>query len=159
MLAMAVPAGSRGIFPTRHPAQYTPVIAAHIPVQSSAHPSSIQTRLPALQSPPRPCSTCGRPVFREGKCRDHYKQAERRRGSPTERGYGSRHENVFRAYVLKRDPICVLCGDYAATHADHYPQTRRQLVKRGLDPDDPQYGRGLCASCHNGWTASQTRSQ
>jgi 5-methylcytosine-specific restriction protein A len=112
-----------------------------------------------MNKPPRPCSVCGRaPVYRSGRCELHYRQSERRRGSSTERGYGARHVGWFRRVVLQRDPICVACGEYASTHADHYPKTRRQLARLGLDPDDPQYGRGLCQSCHNGWTASQSHS-
>lgn len=52
-----------------------------------------------------------------------------------------------------RDPICVREGcDEPSVVADHYPRTRRELVRLGLDPDDPRYGRGLCVSCHNNWT-------
>jgi 5-methylcytosine-specific restriction protein A len=56
--------------------------------------------------------------------------------------------------VLDRDVICVLCGAALATVADHWPRSRRQLVAAGLDADDPQYGRGLCASCHGTETAN-----
>jgi len=52
-----------------------------------------------------------------------------------------------------RTPWCV-CGK-RATVADHYPVKRRDLVKQGLDPNDPRYGRGLCASCHARWTAEE----
>ncbi|MEU6709988.1 hypothetical protein ABZ897_00800 [Nonomuraea sp. NPDC046802] len=41
-----------------------------------------------------------------------------------------------------------------STVADHHPLSRRELVARGLDPDDPQYGRGLCTSCHGKETAA-----
>ncbi|MFV2094839.1 hypothetical protein ACFHW1_05020 [Micromonospora sp. LOL_014] len=40
-----------------------------------------------------------------------------------------------------------------STVADHWPRDRRELVAAGLDADDPQYGRGLCARCHNQHTA------
>jgi len=109
-----------------------------------------------MLAPPRPCLVCGRPVFRSGRCEVHYRQRERRRGSASQRGYGERHRRVFRAGVLERDPLCVLCGELAV-HADHFPLSRRQLVARGLDADDPDYGRGLCQSCHNSHTASQNR--
>ena len=82
-----------------------------------------------------------------GRCVVHAAKAERVRGNSTQRGYGSRHETSFRAEVLRRTPWC-LCGKRANV-ADHYPRTRRQLVALGLDPNDPQYGRGLCESCHN----------
>jgi len=55
--------------------------------------------------------------------------------------------------VLERDRICVVCRKAKATEADHYPVDRRTLVLRGLDADDPKYGRGLCRSCHSRSTA------
>ncbi|MFD9064197.1 HNH endonuclease [Kitasatospora purpeofusca] len=86
------------------------------------------------------------------------------RPSSTAQGYGPRHRARFRAAVLRRDPRCVLCRKALATEADHYPLSRRTLVERGLDPDDPQHGRGLCKPCHSretaehqpgGWAAQQ----
>ncbi|MER7155437.1 holin, partial [Streptomyces lydicus] len=44
------------------------------------------------------------------------------------------------------------CGQRSA-HADHYPLSRRELVARGDDPDDPRHGRGLCGPCHSSETA------
>lgn len=111
-----------------------------------------------MRRPPRPCSVCGAPVHRSGRCKQHYRQSEKRRGNSSERGYGAEHRECFRDVVLKRDPICVECDTMQSSHADHYPHTRRQLVRMGLDPNDPRYGRGLCQSCHNSWTASQPRS-
>jgi 5-methylcytosine-specific restriction protein A len=40
-----------------------------------------------------------------------------------------------------------------STVADHWPVDRRELVARGMNPDDPSGGRGLCASCHGKETA------
>jgi 5-methylcytosine-specific restriction protein A len=40
-----------------------------------------------------------------------------------------------------------------ATVADHWPKSRKQLEAEGLDPNEPSYGRGLCASCHGKETA------
>lgn len=82
------------------------------------------------------------------------REAERLRGSPTARGYGRRHRRTFREGVLARDPICVLCHRRPATDADHYPRSRRELAAAGLDPNDPQYGRGLCHPCHSSETAA-----
>lgn len=89
-----------------------------------------------------------------GRCPRHRSSAERVRGSAQARGYGSDHETLFRRPVLLRTPWCV-CGQ-RASHADHYPKTRRQLVREGLDPNDPKYGRGLCQSCHMQWTAEDS---
>lgn len=68
------------------------------------------------------------------------------------RGYGTIHTRRFRAAVLRRDPRCVLCAQ-PARHADHHPLTRAELVRLGMDPNDPRHGRGLCASCHSRETA------
>lgn len=100
------------------------------------------------------CSTPGCPTLTDsGRCPDHRAEAERRRGTARQRGYGRQHETVFRAVVLRRDPVCVLCKQQPSQHADHHPLSRRELVERQLDPDDPQHGRGLCQSCHSSETA------
>jgi 5-methylcytosine-specific restriction enzyme A len=98
-----------------------------------------------------------------GRCGSHRRQAEQYRGSARQRGYGRQHETRFRPGVLKRDPLCV-CTDQSHDHgprcpaqstvADHHPRDRRQLVALHLDPDDPQYGRGLCKGCHDRHTAA-----
>jgi 5-methylcytosine-specific restriction protein A len=49
--------------------------------------------------------------------------------------------------------VCVLCGFNFATVADHYPLTRKELVERGMDPNNPDAGRGLCKPCHDRYTA------
>lgn len=104
------------------------------------------------------CSTPGCPELVEsGRCDGCTAEAEQRRGSSTARGYGTRHRSRFRRGVLERDINCVLCiaaGRWAAaTVADHWPLSRRELAGRGLDPDDPEHGRGLCKSCHDKETA------
>lgn len=107
-----------------------------------------------MQSPPKPCRKCGQKVYKGGVCRPHYDQADRRRGTSTQRGYDDAHERLFRGPVLRKHPICP-CGE-PATRADHYPIDRRDLVKMRLDPNDPQHGRGLCERCHNRHTASKS---
>lgn len=112
-----------------------------------------------------PCSTPGCPGITTGsRCPDCTGQAEQRRGSSTDRGYDARHRHRFRQLVLDRDPTCT-CRDKrhrhhagrlcfaVATVADHHPLSRRQLLARGLDPNDPDRGRGLCEPCHNAETA------
>lgn len=110
--------------------------------------------------PPRPCTKPGCPnraTPGSGRCETHRtasrRQSDAKRGNANDRGYGSEHRFRFRWHVLQHDPVCVLCGKQQATVADHYPQSRRQLEAAGLDPNDPQYGRGLCAHCHNAYTA------
>ena len=105
----------------------------------------------------KPCSTAGCPELVEhgtSRCEDCAAQADRRRGTATERGYNSRGHHRFRRKVLERDPICVIDGCMApATIADHWPVSRRDLVAKGLDPNDPSRGRGLCVRCHGRETA------
>lgn len=90
-------------------------------------------------------------------------QADRARGTRHERGYDYKHETLFRPAVLKNDPLCVCTTEghghtgqcrIPSTVADHYPRSRRELVALGLNPYDPQYGRGLCGTrCHSPETA------
>jgi len=108
-----------------------------------------------------------------GRCTRCNRAAEQRRGTARQRGYDRRHERRFREQVLTRDPLCV-CEDTGhghgapclapSRHADHHPTPRRDLVRLGLDPYHPRYGRGLCHPCHSrstpqhapgGWYATQ----
>ena len=102
----------------------------------------------------RVCSTPGCPnlIPKPGRCAEHARQADRARGTATERGYTSKGHRTFRQAVLTRNPVCVLCPSIA-TVADHHPRSRRELELAGLDPNDPQYGRGLCQPCHSRETA------
>jgi len=110
---------------------------------------------------PCPVPTCPE-LTTGGRCPAHRATASRARGSAAARGYGHRHRVVFREAVLHRDPLCV-CRDETHGHgppclaqasvADHYPRGRDELVAAGLDPDDPQYGRGICPVCHSAYTA------
>lgn len=117
----------------------------------------------------RVCSTPGCPEFSQGgKCDEHRREAEQRRGSARQRGYGKQHERRFRPGVLARHPACVCtdethghgtpCAERSA-HADHWPLSRRQLIEQGKDPDDPKHGRGLCGSCHSKETAANPDQQ
>jgi 5-methylcytosine-specific restriction protein A len=106
------------------------------------------------------CPTPGCPhlVPRGGDCPEGHKAqqaAKRDRSRPTarQRGYDRDHERLFRGPVLARDPQCARCGK-PSKHADHYPHTRTQLIDMGLNPNDPKYGRGLCASCHSSETVT-----
>lgn len=108
---------------------------------------------------PRPCSRVGC----SGKAQDGHslcaKHLARQRAhsdakrKDTRTNYADREHREFRDAVLGEEPWCVLCGA-EATVADHYPVRRRELIARGLDPNDPQYGRGLCVPCHNSHTAT-----
>lgn len=88
-----------------------------------------------------------------GRCPAHTREARGKR--VTNKVYGTAGHKRFREAVLTRDPICVIPGCIQwATVADHYPRTRIELVALGLNPNDPQYGRGLCATHHNKHTAA-----
>lgn len=111
----------------------------------------------------RVCSVPGCPEYTQGgRCEEHRRQAERRRGTARQRGYDKQHEQRFRPAVLARDPACVCvdeghghgspCGQ-PSVHADHWPLSRRELVSAGADPNDPKRGRGLCQRCHARETA------
>ena len=100
------------------------------------------------------CSVPGCPNLTDtGRCASCRADAEQARGTARQRGYGGQHENRFRPGVLTRDPVCVLCHQRPSVHADHWPQSRRELIAAGLDPDDPANGRGLCGRCHSSETA------
>jgi 5-methylcytosine-specific restriction enzyme A len=109
----------------------------------------------------RPCPTCQEPVL--GRCEDCRRKSDQRRGTARQRGYDQQHEVTFRRAVLRRDPVCTCTGqdvhDHGegctrpSQHADHHPVDRRELVARGLNPNDPTRGRGLCARCHSSETA------
>lgn len=110
--------------------------------------------------PRRALTTCSQPgcpaiVEQPGRCTEHAREAEQRRGTFRQRGYGQRHRKRFRPGVLNRDVVCVLCCSALAVIADHYPLSRAELVAAGLDPDDPQYGRGLCRSCDSRQTSQR----
>jgi 5-methylcytosine-specific restriction protein A len=69
--------------------------------------------------------------------------------------HGTRRHQKLRLVVLRRDPICKICDSQASTVADHilpareYPELKWKL-------DNLQ---GLCRSCHNKKTISETRAR
>lgn len=105
----------------------------------------------------RVCSVHGCPTLypaTEGsRCPQHRREADKARGTSKDRGYNTPGHRAFRAAVLARDPICVLCTQAISTVADHYPLSRKELIAQGLNPNDPDAGRGLCKHCHDTETA------
>ena len=85
----------------------------------------------------RPCLDCGR-LTDTNRCPDHQRQQQRaidaRRGSPTERGYGTPWRRARKA-VLRLIPYCVDCGHEGS--ADN-PLTVDHIVplSRGGTHDD-----------------------
>src|SRR5690349_11286601 len=115
----------------------------------------------------RVCSTPGCPEFSDkgGKCEGCRTEAEQRRGTARQRGYGGRGWQTARRTVLNRDPHCVCTDDghghdgnpcrQPSTVADHYPDERRDLIAAGVpNPDAPSRMRGVCSDCHNRKTAA-----
>jgi 5-methylcytosine-specific restriction protein A len=104
----------------------------------------------------RVCNVSGCPAlgaWARGRCDDHERQAEQRRGTPAQRGYGMAHRKRFREGVLAKHPYCQVCRRARSTVADHYPLSKRELDDAGMDSNDPQHGRGLCFVCHSKETA------
>lgn len=107
----------------------------------------------------RVCTLPGCPVLvdasKDNRCDEHRKKAsrERSRNRPELKYYNTPAHKQFRGTVLRRDPVCVLCGHAPSTVADHFPLSLRELVERQLPYNDPMNGRGLCASCHGKETA------
>lgn len=102
------------------------------------------------------CTVPGCPALTAGgRCPEHQRAADQARGTAAQRGYGRQHRIRFRAKVLARDPVCVICRQEPSVVADHYPMDRRELVAKGLNPNDPQYGRGLCKPCDSRQTAER----
>lgn len=87
------------------------------------------------------------------------------RPNASARGYDHRWQRKRRRF-LRANPACELCGEPSEV-ADHYPRSRKELLAAGiLDPDQPEYLRPLCTSCHNretakhqpgGWAARPSR--
>ncbi len=100
------------------------------------------------------CPRCPEPVPTAGMCHACKAKAERARRPDGNPYSTTEHRIGFREQVLARNPICVECRVKRSTVADHHPTERRDLVTQGLNPNDPQYGRGLCERCHNKHTAA-----
>ena len=108
--------------------------------------------MPALKT----CSVPGCPALvpqGQSRCAGCAREAESRRGSSARRGYGKQHRMRFREGVLAREPICKVCMRRPSTVADHWPLSKRDLIQRKLDDNDPKNGRGLCKPCHDRETA------
>lgn len=105
----------------------------------------------------RVCSTPGCPTLTAtGRCEAHKKAAEQLRGTAAERGYSGKAWRFARRTVLRRDPVCTVCGVAFSTVADHYPISRRDLVAMGVaNPDTPDRLRGVCGPCHSSETARE----
>jgi 5-methylcytosine-specific restriction protein A len=115
----------------------------------------------------RVCPTIGCPQLTEGgRCQDCKSKAAKLRAGHTLHGGGNSPAwRTARARCLRRDRICT-CTDerdghgprcYAqATVADHWPDSKRDLIAAGVRDVDAQHRlRGVCASCHSKHTARE----
>ncbi|ONH35763.1 MULTISPECIES: hypothetical protein [Protofrankia] len=105
---------------------------------------------------PRRCTTpgcAGQPDTASSTCPSCGRRRRRARPSATAQGYNAEHRDRFRAGVLARDTVCVVCQAAPSAHADHHPLSKRELRARGMDEHDPRHGRGLCQPCHSRETA------
>lgn len=100
------------------------------------------------------CTNCKQLHNGTGKCPTCRAEADTRPNA-YQRGYGHQHQVTFRDAVLRKHRTCTICQTRPATHADHYPHGRNELIAMGLDPNDPAYGRGLCAHCDSTQTAQR----
>jgi 5-methylcytosine-specific restriction protein A len=105
--------------------------------------------------PLRKCTTPGCPTQTSAGrcliCRRLKRRLTRTRKRAVD-DYGPRWTAVRLDYLI-RHPRCTLCPRLSMI-PDHYPESRRTLVARGvLDPDQDQYLRALCKPCHDRQTA------
>lgn len=107
----------------------------------------------------RVCSRAGCPAIYEreqgSRCQAHRRESSRQRDSSRQRYTNTKGHIGFRTQVLEASPVCVICALRMSVIADHYPHGRDELIALGLDPNDPQYGRGLCRSCDSRQTAQR----
>lgn len=94
------------------------------------------------------------------------KQADNRRADdrfrnandPIRKMYNlARWYNGTRLTVLRRDPLCMECGNHASTDADHHPLSAREIIEQfGVNEFfNPDRCRGLCHTCHSKKTNKQ----
>lgn len=116
--------------------------------------------MPSL--PLRPCTASGCPnLSPTGRCPQHSRAArpaptantvrryDDRRGSSTQRGYGSQWQTFRRGY-LARYPTCRQCGQ-PATEIDHI------IPKRWGGTDDEANLQPLCKRHHNAKTQQERK--
>ena len=166
-------------FPFSHRAPYVPHATPQstkpgTPTASTADasagaphtPDTITLVQPDNQVIPMPWRVCSTPgcasLIQAGSRCDNCRKAQDMQRRPHGNPYNTRGHQWFRSRVLARDPRCTctgqcgrhtgLCGK-PSTVADHYPTERVDLIAMGLDPNDPQYGRGICKACHDAKTA------
>ena len=101
----------------------------------------------------RPCRhlNCPNVVEGSGYCDEHRGAYDRRRGSPTARGYNHKWQKA-RLRFLSHNPICVRCGR-AAEVVDHIrPHKGNQQLFWDTSNWQP-----LCKQCHDRKTMAENQ--
>jgi 5-methylcytosine-specific restriction enzyme A len=100
--------------------------------------------------PPRPCAQPGCSELvrgRDSTCEEHARQRASQRENRGGSSYGRRWSATIQPQFLYHNPWCALCGREAKV-ADHYPKSRKDLIKEGVDmPDAFRRMRPLCMAC------------
>jgi 5-methylcytosine-specific restriction protein A len=111
--------------------------------------------------PASPCRTHGCPqLTHDGYCPRHRRErdlaTDQRRGTSSARGYGHSHRKR-RAFVLRRDPLCVLCLAMDPSRITPSTDADHTIPKCCGGADDTDNMRGLCHSHHSRETAKHMR--
>ncbi len=102
---------------------------------------------------PHPCTQPGCPalVRGRGRCDEHERQADARRGSSASRGYGSKWQ-AYRKGFLEANPLCVVCKAAgritAASVVDHIRAHKGDETLMW----SPANHRSVCKPCHDART-------
>jgi 5-methylcytosine-specific restriction protein A len=103
----------------------------------------------------RPCLEpgCPRLAAYRGRCHEHARAYDNRRGSPRERGpYHTPEWRALSKRILARDRICTVCHERPSTQADHI-----RPISEGGDVRSPSNLRGVCKPCHGRLTMALLR--
>jgi hypothetical protein len=101
-----------------------------------------------LRAPARPCLRCGAPTPEHKACGVCGRKPTQP-GANWGRGRGPAWRKL-RSAVLKRDPICRICGVRRSTRADHWP-----IARADGGPDTLDNLRGICEPCDRPRVAAQ----
>jgi 5-methylcytosine-specific restriction endonuclease McrA len=121
-------------------------------------------------SPARMCLDCSSRAIADTKyCEAHRTQnrataykllsSRYRNDDPIRKLYQcKRWTRGVRLRVLRRDPLCCICGCRASTTVDHHPLTAREILEQFNVSEFYALDRlrGLCASCHSTKEAKET---
>ena len=90
----------------------------------------------------KPCIDCGVEYVVKSRCDECQRMNDLRRGTTTQRGYGSRWQHMAKSY-LRNHRVCVNCGATTDLTVDHIVP----LARGGLNSTDNM--QTLCRSCNS----------